>query len=130
MKRGPLVIAGAAAIALCGGVVALVAADDLLDDRKRELLATGCAKPIDVPGAAVLLNSLGAGLLIGTAVLLVALIVLLARTASRWKAPTILVAGIVLVAVGLYAALVTFATVSPGSTEPSSPEYHPCAARI
>jgi len=130
VARGPWVFAGAAVAAFGGAIVALVAADGLLADRKSELLATRCAKTIDVPGAAVLLNSLGAGLLIGAAILLGALIVVLARGGSRWKAPLIAVAGLALGVVALYAAVVTFATVSPDSTEPSSAHYHPCAPRI
>ncbi|UGT56952.1 hypothetical protein [Nocardia asteroides] len=130
MARQPKITLGAAAAAFLGAIGALVAADAMLDDRKRELLATRCAKTVDVPGAAVLLNSLGAGLLIGTAVLLIAVAVSVARTTSRWKPIGLLAAGIAFIVVGLYAALVTFATVSPGSNEPASPEYHPCAARI
>ncbi|MGS2805687.1 hypothetical protein [Nocardia sp. MW-W600-9] len=130
MTRGPLVFVGAAVAAFCGAVGALIVADQLLGERERELLAKRCATVVDVPGGAVLLNSLGAGLLLGTVVLLAGLIVSLTRIASRWKPGAILVAGLALAGVGLYAALVTVATVSPDSTEPGSAEYHPCAARI
>ncbi|MEV0333297.1 hypothetical protein [Nocardia sp. NPDC050717] len=130
MALQPKITIAAATGAFLGAIGALVAADAMLDDRRRELLATRCAETIDVPGAAVLLNSLGAGLLMGTAILLIAVVVSVARTTSRWKPIGLLAAGIAVVVTCLYAALVTFATVSPGSNEPASSEYHPCAARI
>ncbi len=129
MTRGPLVFFGAAVAAFCGAVGALIAADHLLGERERKLLATHCAVAVDVPGGAVLLNSLGAGLLIGTVVLLAGLIVSLARGDARWKVGAIPVAGLALVGVGLYAALVTLATVSPDAIEPGSADYHPCVTR-
>ncbi|MEV0060051.1 hypothetical protein [Nocardia sp. NPDC050718] len=129
MTRGPLVFVGAAVAAFCGAVGALVAADSLLGERKRELLAAHCATVVDVPGGAVLLNSLGAGLLLGTVVLLAGLIVALTRAPARWRPGAITVAGLALVGVGVYATLVTVATISPDATEPGSADYHPCATR-
>ncbi|RDI54102.1 hypothetical protein [Nocardia mexicana] len=130
MNRSTLVAGAAAIVSLAGAFVALLVADGQLDDRRNELLSTGCKKSVEVPGAATALNYVGAVLLIVSTVSLVWLVVALAKGSSRLKPLSITIAAVALVGVGLYAALVTAGTISPGSNEPSSPRYHPCPSRI
>ncbi|MET7770262.1 hypothetical protein [Nocardia sp. NPDC005366] len=128
MKCPSVVAAGAAVASIGGALIAFVAADALLDDRKRELLATGCKTVVDVPDAATMLNYVGTALLLVALVALVAVIVVVAKGTARLEALAIVAAALVFVVVGLYAALVVAGTVSPGSNEPSSPHYHPCGS--
>ncbi|MEV6058566.1 hypothetical protein AB0L62_01055 [Nocardia asteroides] len=123
MRRGPLVIASAAAVAFSGGVASLLVADHIT----RARLTEGCATPVEVPGAAVLLTSLGVGLLLGTVVVLASLVVILARSTFRWKAMAVVV--VVAVAAGIcqYAATATFTTVPASAALPSSPDGPSCA---
>ncbi|WP_280268664.1 hypothetical protein [Nocardia wallacei] len=130
MNRPTLVAGVTAIVSLAGAFVALLVADGQLDDRRNELLSTGCKKSVEVPAAATTLNYVGAVLLIVSTASLVWLVVALATGPSKFKALSITIAAIALVAVGLYAALVTAGSVSPGSNEPSSPHYRPCPARI
>ncbi|MGW5438941.1 hypothetical protein [Nocardia asteroides] len=127
MRRGPLVIAGAAAMALSGGVASLLVADRIVRGRGAELLADGCATPVEVPGAAVLLTSLGVGLLLGTVVVLAGLIAILARSTFRWKVMAIVVVVAAAAGIGQYAVSATFTAASAGAAQPSSPDDPVCS---
>lgn len=127
MRRGPLVIAGAAGMALSGGVASLLVADRIGRGRDAEMLADGCASPVEVPGAAVLLTSLGVGLLLGTVVVLAGLIAILARSAFRWKVAAIVIVLAAAAGICQYAATATFTTASAGAAQPSSPDDPSCS---
>ncbi|MBH0776134.1 hypothetical protein [Nocardia bovistercoris] len=128
MKLSTRSAVGVAVAAIAGALIALVVADRLLDDRKKELLATGCKKVVDVPSAATLLNYLGVTLLVVALVSLVIVVVTVARGTARFRALSIVATAFVFVVVGLYAALVAAGTVSPSSDEPSARHYHPCGS--
>ncbi|MBF6331592.1 hypothetical protein [Nocardia transvalensis] len=129
-NRSPLFAGTTAAVSLAVGIVALVVADGLLDDRKQQLLDSRCKRTVEVPAAATVLDYTGAALLIVSTLSLAVLAIMLISRPGRLKAVWITIAGIACLGVGLYAALVTVGTVAPGSYEPNSPQYDPCPSRI
>ncbi|MEV3961207.1 hypothetical protein AB0M34_09960 [Nocardia sp. NPDC050193] len=124
----------AAAVAVAGfisAVLLLVAADAKLGERKEALLSVHCARQIDVPTVAMILNWSATILLLVAGVAALVLIVSAFRLGSlALTVPVVIVAGLAFVITVGYALLVGYALIDPGAEEPISPRYHPCAERF
>ncbi|WP_280461857.1 hypothetical protein [Nocardia carnea] len=131
MKRLALPSAAVVVAGFIAAVLLLVAADGKLDERKEALLASHCARDIDVPMAAVVFNwSATLLLLVAGAAAIVFVVSVLRFESIAIKVPAVIMAGLAFVVTVGYALLVGSALVDPGSEEPISAEYHPCTGRF
>ncbi|MGQ4614813.1 hypothetical protein [Nocardia sp. R7R-8] len=130
MKRPTVFVLIVAVLSLTGALVVSVWADGLLDDRKKELLATRCTESIDVPVIAIVLNYAGAVLLVISALSLIVLLGVLLKNPGGLTVVWIMVTAFAFVCIALYATLVIASIISPDSNEPISSQYHPCPSRI
>ncbi|MCX0274225.1 hypothetical protein NLM24_26750 [Nocardia zapadnayensis] len=131
MKRLALASAAVVVAGFISAVLLLVAADAKLDERKAALLASHCARHIDVPMAAMVFNWSATILLLVAGIAAIVFIVSVFRFgAVLLKVSATIVAGVAFVITVGYALLVGAALVDPSAEEPISPAYHPCAGRF
>ncbi|WP_278261812.1 hypothetical protein [Nocardia sp. AG03] len=115
-----------AAATFGSALLAFAFAEGFLDNRRAQLLETGCRRDIPVPVAATAFTGIATGLLVVTGASLIWLLVLLFRYPSTRSAVAVPFTTLAFVVSALFLLGVGYETVNPDPLLPASSGYRPC----